>query len=135
MALSAKKAARILRVRKIEEDIAKNDFFLAVKQYRLAAEQARDIGRSWLEVRAAQVNDRVVTYDAYFHAREKAKETVKGTYRLVLEKRELLLQKAVSRRSGEKLLEYAKREAQTKAFRQELSLLDEIGSRKKGGEL
>jgi len=134
LALSAKKAARILRIRKIEEDMAKNEFFLAINQYKKAAEEARNVGRSWLEVRDAQIDDRVLTYDVYFHAREKAKNAVKGSYKRVLEKREVLLQKAVSRRSGEKLLEYAKREAQTKAFRQELSLLDEIGSRKKGGE-
>ncbi|WP_018962661.1 hypothetical protein [Coprothermobacter platensis] len=134
MALSAKKAARILRIREIEEDIAKNDFFVAVSNYKKATEYAKEVGHSWMDARQAQVPNRVLSYAAYFEARKNAQQRVQGSYMMVLKKREILLQKAISRRSGEKLLEYAKEEAQTKEFKQELSLLDEIGSRKKGGE-
>lgn len=134
MGLSPKKAARILRIRKIEEDIARNDFFQSVANYKKATDQAKKVGQNWIQVKQSQVEERMISYVTYFNAKEKAQNLVVGSYRFMLEKREELLKRAVARRSSEKLLEYAKEEAQTREFKQELSLLDEIGLRKKGGE-
>ncbi|NPV88250.1 hypothetical protein HPY42_01805 [Coprothermobacteraceae bacterium] len=131
MGISAKKAQRILRIRKIEEDLAKSKFYAAARAYREAVDEARNVGRTWSQIRDSEVQERTIGYSAYFHMRENAQMRVRKEFTQLSACREELMSRTIRRRIGEKLLEYAKNEAQSRQLRQEIALLDDIKSYRK----